>query len=196
MRLKQIYALAIIFMAVTLLVFAPIFKLCTHDSIIQYYLTAATLFMFAMIIVGIFMKTSKMMKKLGVSSTDEFEELKNNCDYNYKNRLYLSDEWVINTYTLRVYRTEDIVKVTTKDGHYRNGVAYTHYINVQLRYSYDDKFVISNERERDNLAVIINGFAKAGKNAYYAKKYSEYHKKEDSDETETANNFSDTDTKN
>ena len=99
---------------------------------------------------------SGMMKKTGAETRAEYKAYKQDCQFNFKNRLCISDEWVINEYSLRVYPTADLISAEMRDKGYLTGAG-RFSIRIILT-SGSDWFNISNRKDCEYIVRNINEY--------------------------------------
>ncbi len=103
------------------------------------------------------LKTDQMLGELGFGTKKQYDAYKRSCPLNYENKFALSDEWAINEYSHKVYRTDDISTVSStirqlEQGNYRYGIV------IDLRNGDTDSFFLNSCKERDQLMKEINAF--------------------------------------
>lgn len=156
MSRKQLRFRIIILSAVFLLIILPISATIGFHRLAARLLMFSELAFFAGYILYLWTRTTKMKNVLDVSTEEEFEAVKQSCSYNHKNRLYISDDWVINTYSMKVYPLSDICAVSTSDSYApKSGSKY--YVKVSLSGG-RDSFYLSTRSERDRLASALREY--------------------------------------
>lgn len=112
-------------------------------------------------------KKNEMIKALGLDSEKDYKEFKLSCPVNNKNKFCMSDQWVVNEYSFKVYRTDDIIDVSpfygTQAAERGQGSLYTCGILIRYRGG-TDKFTVSSKSERDHLLGNIGNFLTCRRN--------------------------------
>ncbi len=100
-------------------------------------------------------KESRLRKELGIRTKKEFIAYKHSCELNYRDIFCMSEKWVINEYSYKVYNTYDIVNVVParRSGNPR----YKYGISIEY-HGGTDIFYLSTLDERDSLLNNINRF--------------------------------------
>lgn len=103
------------------------------------------------------LKKDHMLRELGFSTKKQYEEYKRSCPLNFQNKFALSDEWAINEYSRKVYRIDDILKVSPlikrlDQSNCQYGIL------IDLRNGDTDSFTLSSCKERDQLLKEIRTF--------------------------------------
>ena len=98
-----------------------------------------------------------MLRKLGFSTKKQYEAYKRSCPLNFENKFLLSDEWAVNEYSGKVYRTDDILSVSPVinrlgQGNYQYGVV------IKIKNGSTDSFTPGSCKERDQLLKEISTF--------------------------------------
>ncbi|MBQ3916141.1 MAG: hypothetical protein II690_06085, partial [Ruminococcus sp.] len=58
------------------------------------------------------LKKDHLLRELGFSTPKQYEAYKRSCPLNFENKFLLSDEWAVNEYSGKVYRTDYILGVS------------------------------------------------------------------------------------
>ena len=103
------------------------------------------------------LKKDHLLRELGFSTQKQYEAYKRSCPLNFENKFLLSDEWAINEYSGKVYRTDDILSVSPVinrlgQGNYQYGVV------IKIKNGNTDIFALSSCKERDQLLKEISTF--------------------------------------
>ena len=160
MNKQQILLRVLICAAILIFFINPLFIAFTFNSPVHLKLTMLVGLLFAGYIAFLCIRTKKMKEKLGVSTDEEFNELKERSDHRYKNRYFLTNGWLINTLTMRTYPVSEITKVSTSETH--NIKTGTHrYIQLTLKNGID-VIRIDNSDVRDDFADAIRAYTANG----------------------------------
>lgn len=103
------------------------------------------------------LKKDHILGELGFSTQKQYEAYKRSCPLNFENKFLLSDEWAVNEYSGKVYRTDDILSVSPVinrigQGNYQYGVV------IKIKNGNTDILVLSSCKERDQLLKEISTF--------------------------------------
>ena len=103
------------------------------------------------------LKKDHLLRELGFSTQKQYEAYKRSCPLNFENKFLLSDEWAVNEYSGKVYRTDDILSVSPVinrlgQGNYQYGVV------IKIKNGNTDIFALSSCKERDQLLKEISTF--------------------------------------
>ena len=103
------------------------------------------------------LKKDHLLRELGFSTKKQYEAYKRSCPLNFENKFLLSDEWAVNEYSGKVYRTDDILSVSPVinrigQGNYQYGVV------IKIKNGNTDIFALSSCKERDQLLKEISTF--------------------------------------
>lgn len=80
-------------------------------------LLTALMFVFLLSLLAYYLiKKRCMAKKLGLANMSEYKEYKQSCLLNFKNKFCISEDWVINEYSLKVYPSADLVDIARVSG--------------------------------------------------------------------------------
>ena len=113
------------------------------------------------------LKICRMMDIMGFDKIEQYKAYKQSCPLNYENKFMMSDEWVINEYSYKVYRTSDITNVSASyknspnPGQYKYNYRPTHYeysIIINSANGDSDSFSFLSVNDRDRLLKSINEF--------------------------------------
>ncbi len=110
-------------------------------------------------------KKNGMISALGLSSEEEYNDYKKYCTLNFNNKFCISDEWVINEYSFRVYPTDDIVEVMRLSGVSASGSSGIYKSSIEIRYrGGTDKFLVRSAAERERLYIMIERYLSCRRN--------------------------------
>ncbi len=103
------------------------------------------------------LKKDHILRELGFSTQKQYEAYKRSCPLNFENKFLLSDEWAVNEYSGKVYRTDDILGVSPVinrigQGNYQYGVV------IKIKNGNTDILALSSCKERDQLLKEISTF--------------------------------------
>ena len=113
------------------------------------------------------LKICRMMDIMGFDKIELYKAYKQSCPLNYENRFMMSDEWVINEYSYKVYHTSDIIdvsasyKIARNPGQYKFNYKPTHFeysIVITSAIREKDSFSFLSVNNRDKLLKSINEF--------------------------------------
>ncbi|MBR4627158.1 MAG: hypothetical protein IKO47_05590 [Ruminococcus sp.] len=107
-------------------------------------------------------KKNGMMQTLGFDNEADYKDYKKNCPVNYRNIFCMSDEWVINERTYKIYSPDDILDVSPLSSGSSGSLARC---GILIRYKGgSDKVFVSKSWERDKLIKEIKQFLSGKKN--------------------------------
>ena len=142
--------------AIILVIILPISATIAIYSSAGHLLMLCEVAFLAGYIIYLLVRTLKMKKVLGVSSEEEFEALKQSCSFRHKDRIFISDQWVINTYSMKAYPLTDITGISTYDSFgTKSGTKF--YVKVALSTG-RDVFHMSSRSERDRIAAALREY--------------------------------------
>ena len=103
------------------------------------------------------LKKDHLLRELGFSTQKQYEAYKRSCPLNFENKFLLSDEWAVNEYSGKVYRTDDILGVSPVinrigQGNYQYGVV------IKIKNGNTDILALNSCKERDQLLKEISTF--------------------------------------
>ena len=103
------------------------------------------------------LKKDHLLRELGFSTQKQYEAYKRSCPLNFENKFLLSDEWAVNEYSGKVYRTDDILSVSPVinrlgQGNYQYGVV------IKIKNGNTDILALNSCKERDQLLKEISTF--------------------------------------
>ncbi len=103
-------------------------------------------------------KKNWMMKELGFDSEADYKDFKQSCPVNYHNRFCMSDEWVLNENTFKIYSVDDVIDVSALSSVNSSKNTITR-CGILIRYKGGtDKFITSNNADREKLLSVIRNF--------------------------------------
>ena len=109
-------------------------------------------------------KKNQMMQTTGCDSSKDFRDLKQSCPVNYKNLFCMSEEWVVNERTFKVYPTDSVTDVSRLSGGSSGSNTITR-CGILIRYKGGtDKFIANRSDERDKLLSEIEDYLKQIRN--------------------------------
>ena len=106
---------------------------------------------------------NKMISAIGAENEADYKNYKQNCLFNFKNKLCISPDWIINEYSLTVHpsaelKSAEIMKNKTAPGG-------TNRICLQLTYtSCFDEFGIANHNDSEYIVRNINEYIECRNN--------------------------------
>ncbi|MBR5682880.1 MAG: hypothetical protein IKW96_06335 [Ruminococcus sp.] len=105
-----------------------------------------------------------MVKKLGFSTRAEYDKYKQNCQLNFKNKFCISDEWVINEYSLRIYPSKDIRNISqVNTGYGASGVKSGCFLMIGY-VGGSDKFCVNSREDMEYLLKAVNEYIRCRNN--------------------------------
>ena len=131
----------------------------TRDVPLEFYIILPISIILGILIFCIVnrLKKDHLLRELGFSTQKQYEAYKRSCPLNFENKFLLSDEWAVNEYSGKVYRTDDILSVSPVinrlgQGNYQYGVV------IKIKNGNTDIFALSSCKERDQLLKEISTF--------------------------------------